>query len=181
MNVLARICRWAATAACWPLNLAPPAHAQNPGRGRRSGANSSRPEGGPRARQLAAARTDAHPTSPASCPRPMILFSAQAAALLGIIGGDDVVPMLSHALYDPVPFAFTPFARSESQRDERTPLLCDVLRGRDSRVRRTARRWLAALPGDEARFAVEQAATDPDPSVRRDAKRALATWAKPTP
>ena len=58
------------------------------------------------------------------------------------------------------------------------PLLSDVLtRDPEAGVRRVAQRWLAALPGDEARSAVEQAAaTDADRTVRREARRLLKAW-----
>lgn len=190
MNVLDRICRGAATGALLAaLVLAPPAHAQNPNGGEAEdpAATPRGPEGGAAALRQLAGRTDADAAadlsrflSEADDP----LLRAQAAALLGIIGGDDVVPLLSRALYDPsAPVRLHAVrALGRVKGTSATPLLCDVLRqDADSRVRRTALRWLAALPGEEARFAVEQAATDSDPSVRRDAKRALATWAKPTP
>ncbi len=190
MNVIDRIARWASTGAFLAaLTLAPPAHAQTAkgGEAEEPAATLRGPEGGATALRQLAGRTDADTTADLSrflAEAEDPLLRAQAAALLGIIGGDDVVPMLSHAVYDPsAPVRLHAVrALGKVQGTSATPLLCDVLRqDADSRVRRTALRWLAALPGDEARLAVEQAATDADASVRREAKRALATWAKPTP
>ncbi len=113
------------------------------------------------------------------------LLRAQAAALLGILGGgEETVAALSAALDDPASPVRVHAVRALGKLEgvKAVPVLCDILvRDPDARVRRVAVRWLAALPGDEARAAVEAAASDPDASVRREVARALATWGKHLP
>jgi HEAT repeat protein len=112
------------------------------------------------------------------------LLRAQAAALLGILGGEESVAALSAALDDPAASVRVHAVRALGKLEgvKAVPVLRDILiRDPDARVRRGAVRWLAALPGDEARAAVEAAASDPDASVRREVARALATWGKHLP
>lgn len=110
------------------------------------------------------------------------LVRAQAAALLGIVGGEEVATALSAAFADEEAsvrlHAVRALGRVEGARA--LPALREVLaRDPDPRVRRVAVRWVAALPGEEARAVLEAAASDRDASVRQEVAAALAIWRKP--
>ncbi len=113
---------------------------------------------------------DAHP-----------LVRAQAAALLGIVGGEPAATALAAAVADGDAAVRLHAVRALGKVEgaAAVPVLRDVLRrDPDPRVRRVAVRWLAALPGDDALAAVQAAGSDSDPGVREAAATALTTRGK---
>jgi len=97
---------------------------------------------------------------------------SRAAAALGRAGASDAEPVLSVALNDAEPSVRLQATRALARLEgvEATQALSAVLLGdTEPRVRREAARALRALGADDARWALELAASDPDPSVRRAA------------
>ena len=106
---------------------------------------------------------------------------AKAVAALGKFGGTEAAMALSRALMDQDPSVRIQAARAlgRVESDQVTPALAGVLTSDpDPRVRKEAVRTLATLGTDQARWSLEAAALDADPSVRRAVASALAKWGK---
>lgn len=112
---------------------------------------------------------------------PNPLVRSQAAALLGIAGGEPAATALAGALADDDPAVRLHAVRALGKVEgvQAVPALESVLQSDlDPRVRQVAVRWLGALPGAAARAALKAAESDPDPTVRAEVDAVRAIWGK---